>query len=133
MYSDSFDKTKVAVLTSGTGVSVEGWKSIALNFKQPGSSMVTDDLVIEVSDVVDGTYVALTNQEVKNIVKNEVNNNYDVVNGLSLSDTEKAANASFKRLVLNTAGFKFLKVTGSFASILLVLTKPEKDMPYLGA
>lgn len=138
MYSDAFDSVKVIDLESGTAVSTEGWNSIALELKQKGSGMVTDDLVIEVGNTKDDPkFLKLSNQSVKairNIDTNDIKH-YAVEDGLTLSEDEKKANAVIKRTILNLMGFDgdklvrpartFIKVTGDFASMRLILAKPE--------
>lgn len=138
MYSDAFDSVKVIDLESGKAVSTEGWNSIALELKQKGSGMVTNDLEIEVGNSEDDdNFLTLSNQSVKAVRNIGTNNikNYIVEDGLTLSEDEKKANAVIKRTVLNLMGFDgdklvrpartFIKVTGNFASMRLILAKPE--------
>lgn len=151
MYSDAFDKVKVIDLESGVPVNVTGWNSVALEIKQPATGMVTADLDIKVgnstnaSDVND-PFLTLSNQSVKKVVNVDPNNignphyAYEVEDGLPLSDAEKLANASFKRLFTNTMGFNgnklvgparnFIMVTGAFAKMRLILARPG-DEPQL--
>lgn len=151
MYSDAFDKVKVIDLESGVPVSIKGWNSVALEIKQPSTGMLTGDLNIKVGNStnasdVDDPFLTLSNQSIKKVVNkdpNEIGNPhyaYQVEDGLPLSDAEKLADASFKRLILNTMGFSgnklvgparnFIMVTGAFAKIRLILARPG-DEPQL--
>jgi len=151
MYSDAFDKVKVIDLESGVPVDTTGWYSIAFEAKQPASGMVTADLNIKVGNSAnasdpDDPFLTLSNQSVKKVVNVDPDNSgnphypYEVEDGLPLSDEEKLASATIRRLIVNTMGFdgaklvrparNFIMVTGAFANMRLILACPG-DRPQL--